>query len=175
MTSPKPLNDAELESLLSRALAMPDAPPAWVAAAVGAWRERPRVELTQALRALVEQVTAVLRFDSWAPSPLPVGVRGVPTATRHLLFSTQGRDIDLRITPHAGDFAVAGQVLGPDDSGSVELSADGTDVAGSHSAALDELGEFRLDRVPGGIYRMTLRLGGDEIALPPIAVGDRPS
>jgi hypothetical protein len=134
--------------------------------------------LARAVKDFVERAVAVLRFDSWAPSPLPAGVRSVPSETRHLLFSTQGRDVDLRITPSAGEFAVAGQILGPDDAGVVELSRDPDEQlaeAAVHSAPLDELGEFRLEGVRRGTYRLTLRVGGDEIALPPIAVGDRPS
>ena len=88
-----------------------------------------------------------------------------------------GRDIDLRISPAADQFALTGQILGPDESGQVELATqtgDGIELADARVAALDALGEFRLDGVRGGTYRLTLRLGGDEIVLPPIEVGGRP-
>lgn len=182
-TSRKPPTDSELESLLRRAAALPDAPSGWVDRAIAEFTPAARPPIGALVQRLVEQVAAVLRFDSWTPTPLPVGVRSVPGPTRHLLFSAQGRDIDLRICPSADAFAVAGQILGPDESGVVELvDADDeagagrrTALAGNHATTLDELGEFRLDGVRRGTYRLTLRVGDDEIALPPIAVGELPS
>ena len=96
--------------------------------------------------------------------------------TRHLLFSAKGRDIDLRISPAAEAFALSGQILGPDDTGVVELvtQSDGApDSGAARVAPVDALGEFRLDGVRGGTYRLTLRMGGDEIVLPAIDVGAR--
>ena len=106
-----------------------------------------------------------------------MGMRSVASDTRHLLFSAQGRDIDLRISPAADQFALTGQILGPDEAGVIELAArahDGQKASGARIVPLDALGEFRLDGVPGGTYQMTLRMGGDEIVLPPIEVGCRP-
>ncbi len=169
--------DGEFEALVRRAAALPDAPHGWVRKAENAFVGRPTPGWSESVQAFINKVAAVLTFDSWAPSPLIAGVRGVPSATRHLLFSMQGRDIDLRITATAQHFALAGQILGPDESGVVELSPEATeppDGDAVHTAPLDELGEFRLEGIGRGTYRMTLRLGGDEIALPPIAVGERP-
>lgn len=168
--------DSELEHLIGRAAALPDAPKDWVTRAVGQFGQR-RPDGASMVKALVNRFVAVLQFDSWAPTALPLAVRSMPSQTRHLLFSMQGRDIDLRITPAAEAYALAGQILGPDDAGSVELSRDTADTTLQdplHTVRLDELGEFRLDGVPRGTYRLTLRVGRDEIALPPIAVGDRP-
>lgn len=178
MSPRKSITDSELEQMIGRAAAQPDAPAAWVSRANALFVSRPIAAGVSPLQALLNQVAAVLQFDSWAPSPLPASVRSLPSQTRHLLFSMQGRDIDLRITPAAEDYAVAGQILGPDDTGVVELSRDSDEPATDpalHSVPLDELGEFRLEGVPRGTYRVTLRVGHDEIALPPIAVGERPS
>lgn len=168
------LSDAEFEHLARQAVALADAPADWVRSAValfpagGAWQA-----LGGAAAALVRQVAAVLSFDSWAPQPMPAGVRSVPSDARHLLFSALGRDIDLRILPTAGQFALAGQILGPDETGTVEIVAEPADGALPRSAALDALGEFRLDGVPGGRYVMTLHLAGEQVLLPPIEVGAR--
>jgi hypothetical protein len=117
---------------------------------------------------------ASLSFDSWAVGTLAPGMRAVPSQTRHLLFTAMGRDIDVRIAPTAGHFQVTGQILGPDESGVVELAgASGDSSATSHAAALDAMGEFRIEGVQQGAYVLTLRLGADEIALPPIDVGER--
>ena len=173
-----PFGEDEFEDQLRRAVAMPDAPESWVRRAVHGFAMRPAIDPDPAVRGLLNRIAAVLSFDSWASPALALGVRAVPSDTRHLLFSSQGRDIDLRITPAPQGYAVAGQILGPDETGVVELSpdADATDASASvRCAPLDELGEFRLEGVNRGTYRLTLRVGRDEIALPPIAVGERPS
>ena len=70
---------------------------------------------------------------------------------------------------------MTGQILGPDDSGVVELACASDDDAAPDTlaAALDAMGEFRLEGVRQGAYVLTLRLGTDEIVLPPIDVGER--
>lgn len=166
------LSDAEFEHLARRAVALPDAPAAVVQAAMALFTARsPVAEVATAAAALLRQVLATLSFDSWAPQALPAGVRSVPSDARHLVFSALGRDIDLRIVPSAGHFVVTGQILGPDDSGTVEIVSDGLPGTLPRLAALDALGEFKLDGVPGGRYVMTLHLGGEQVLLPPIEVG----
>lgn len=172
------LSDDEFVHLVQRAVALPDAPPELVRAAIGLWAQREATPLADAARAGFRLVSAVLSFDSWARPPVALGMRGVATETRHLLFSAKGRDIDLRISRAADLFALTGQILGPDEAGLVELSAPSGGAPGGTDARttpLDAMGEFRLDGVQGGTYRLTLRMGGDEIVLPPIEVGERAS
>lgn len=167
------LTDDELTQLARRAAALPGAPPALLAAASVLMQEAAPAPaaLPELARAATRLLAAALRFDSWAGAPLAFGMRALPADTRHLLFSAMGRDIDLRITPADECFALAGQILGPDESGRVELSSGGG--APKRVAAIDELGEFRLDGIDSGTYLLTLRMGNDEIALPPIEVGGR--
>lgn len=171
------LSDDEFAHLVRRAAAMPDAPPWLVRAAIDRWPAAQPAALKSVAYAALRIVTGVLSFDSWARGPVALGMRAVASDTRHLLFAAMGRDVDLRISPAAGHFAVTGQILGPDESGMVELvmqSDDGLEVHEARVAPLDALGEFCLDGVRGGIYRLTLRMGGDQIVLPPIEVGERP-
>ncbi len=163
------LTDQDLACLVPRAAAMPDAPDDLIRAA-----DNLATRAGDVARAATRLLAAALRFDSWAGAPLAFGMRGLPAETRHLLFSTMGRDIDLRITPADQHFALAGQILGPDETGRVELTPQGAPTqAPPRTAPIDELGEFRIDGVPTGAYRLTLRMGGDEIVLPPIQVGGR--
>ncbi len=73
---------------------------------------------------------------------------------------------------------LSGQILGPVESGTLEptpASAEvGLPVAPPRSAALDVLGEFRLDDVPRGHYVLTLQLDDDVIEWLSIEVGDTP-
>lgn len=187
----KPLNDlsdAEFEAWVRRAAVLPDAPRDWVLRAKRAFAPAPvpapAPGVGEVTRAAWRLVSATLRFDSWAASPQPAAVRALPGDVRQLLFSADGRDIDLRITPGVDRYALMGQVLGPDEAGVVELcgASDSSAPSGPaevpmtpgplHTAKLDELGEFRIEGIAHGTYRLTLRVGSDAIALPPIQVGE---
>ena len=169
--------DDEFAEQVKRAAALPDAPTPLIKAALDLWPARHKTRLAEVAQSALRLVTAVLSFDSWARPATALGMRAGASDTRHLLFSAQGRDIDLRISPAAEHFTLSGQILGPDEAGAIELAAqaDGG-VAGAQAqvAALDSLGEFRLDGVRTGTYRLTLRVGADRIVLPPIEVGTRP-
>lgn len=169
MTPDPLLTDDALSALAHRAhQALPDAPPALLHAALGLWQQahQPSV-LQQALR----RVVAVLSFDSWGLSAQAAGMRGQADDSRHLLFSAEGRDVDLRIAPApGGGWRLAGQVLGPDETGRIALaSADGG--AEQHSATLDELGEFHLDGLAPGRWTLTLETAHEVVELPTIDVG----
>lgn len=113
---------------------------------------------------------AQLVFESAGASPLAFGMRSSGGAVRQLLYSFEGRDIDLRIAPatDAGAYVLSGQVLGPDSTGTVLMvPANGGD---EQAASLSELGEFKLAPVPGGTYHVTLDLGELAIDLPPVHI-----
>ena len=180
------LSDDEFAHLVQRAVALPDAPQRLVRAAIGLWPAARPSALRSMADSALRLVAAALSFDSWSRPATALGMRAGASDARHLLFSAMGRDIDLRITPAADHYALTGQILGPDDAGRVELALQpdagsapqaasrASGAPGARIAALDSLGEFRLDGVRGGTYRVTLHLGGDEIVLPPIEVGARP-
>jgi hypothetical protein len=166
------LSDDEWLQLVQRAAALPDAPEALIRAALDLWPARQPSAVARAATTL-RRVVAVLSFDSWAAPAVAAGMRALPSEVRQLLFTAMGRDIDLRIAPQGGRFALAGQVLGPDETGSLELAGSAGEASAALGAEIDALGEFRLDGVGRGTYRLTLRVGGDEIVLPPIEVGAR--
>lgn len=167
------LSDDEFAQLVQAAAALPEAPPRFVRAAIDLWPAPAPASVKEVSLAAWRLVAAALNFDTAAA----MGLRAGASDTRHLLFSAMGRDIDLRISPAADHFALTGQVLGPDEQGVIELAAQpGGDAESvfARIASLDERGAFRLDGVLGGTYRLTLRMGRDEIVLPPIVVGERP-
>lgn len=160
------LPDEEFEHLLRQAVALPEAPPALLHRALRLWQSGSQGAATQSL---LRRIAAVLSFDSWAMPAAAAGVRSGAGPTRHLLYSAQGRDIDLRITQQGAGFSLAGQVLGPDEAGQVELAPAAGGAA--RSVLLDALGEFRIEGIVAGDYVLTLRLGEDEILLPAVWVG----
>ncbi len=168
MKTPDQITDDEFAPLVRQAAALPDAPPELLMAA-GALFAAPT--LRNVTRSATRLLAAALRFDSWAGAPLAFGMRSQADDIRHLLFSAMGRDIDLRLSSSKEHFALTGQILGPDEAGRAELTAQRGSSAPSRVAAIDELGEFHLDNIERGTYMLTLHMGGDEIVLPPIEVG----
>ena len=172
------LTDDEFADLVQGAVALPDVPPALARSAIAVFRDAQPSPLQIAAEGLVNRIRAVLTFDSWTASPAALGLRSMPayTESRHMLFSAAGRDIDVRIISSANSFVLAGQILGPDETGSVELSVNtyGAQPAPTlRTTSLDELGSFRLDGINAGTYWMTLKLGSDAVELPAIQVGGR--
>lgn len=174
MNTPTDLPDEDFERHLREAVALPEVPPALTHAALALWDGQPVPLATGLLRRL----QAVLSLDSWAQPGTALGLRGLRSPTRQLLFSAEGCDIDLRVSPAGEAFDLSGQVLGPYDSGQVGLvhlppeGAPAPDLP--RHATLDALGEFRLEAVPAGRYQLRLQLGHDDIVLPPIEVGPEP-
>lgn len=176
MTSLSDLNDDDLSGVLHRSRQLQDAPESVVQRAIGLFVQRSPAAETPSL---LQRVVAALSFDSagvWLPAH---GVRGSALASRQLLFSTEGRDIDLRIMPaegggvrDGGHWVIFGQLLGPDREGRVELSCGDNDV---RQVALDEMLEFRFDHVPGGSVRLALHVAGLVIELPPVDVPRPPA
>jgi hypothetical protein len=164
------LSDDEFAHLVQCASALPDAPAHCVRSAIGLWRAPTLVPASAVATAALRLIKAVLSFDSWAQPALAAGVRSAGSDTRHLLFNAQGRDVDLRIAPSAGAFVLSGQILGPDETGVLEL-ADCAAATVTRSASLDDLGEFRIDGIGRGTYHLTLRVGDDQIDLPAIEIG----
>jgi hypothetical protein len=157
-------SDAAIERGLHEGRRLDDAPEHVIQRALAAWQPRRATSLLQ-------QVLAVLRFDSGTAAPLAFGMRSPGAASRQLLFAAQGRDVDLRIGPAGAAEAawlISGQVLGPDSHGVVVLS--GESGALVSEVALDELGQFRLPPVPAGGYTLTLRLADAEITIPALQV-----
>lgn len=179
MKPARDLTDDDLIAQLRRAQReLPDAPDALQKAAIDLWRTSPLAakaaapSLMQTAADAVRRFAATLSFDSWATPALAAGMRSGRSTTRQLLFSTVGRDIDLRIVPAAQGFGIAGQVLGPDEAGEVALSLQGEDGTEPRRAQLDKLGAFRIDNVPQGTFVMTLNLGDAFVVLPPLEVGE---
>ena len=170
------LGDDQFAALAHEAARLPDAPQAWVEAAVDLWPAH-SARGRDVARAALRLVAAVLKFDSWAQPAVAFGMRSAATEARHLVLGCENRDIDLRIArearrPGHESFVVSGQVLGPGESGVLELRRD--DSTDPMSTILDDLGEFRLGDVRAGTYVLSLRFGHEQVVLPPITIGPRP-
>lgn len=167
-------DDDDFARQLRRAVReLPDAPLALQQAAIDLFASS---ALAPTLRGVAEAalrvIAAVLTFDSWATPAAAAGTRSPRSATtRHLLFNAEGRDIDLRVsTTGGGGYAISGQILGPDDAGSIALIP--PDGGAERRVEVDALGEFRAEGLDAGAWQVRLLLGGDTIVLPPVEVGE---
>jgi hypothetical protein len=161
--------DAELADALRRSRILEDAPESVIQRALGVFVARPRAAAAPSPAGGLRRLAAVLGFDSATLTPQATGLRSVDAGLarpRQMLFSAEGRDVDLRIDAAPGGWQVSGQVLGPDASGRVELQC------GSLRAAQDwtDLAEFRFDGVPAGACCIVLRSADWEMALPEIRI-----
>jgi hypothetical protein len=174
MNTPSSPQDAALEQALRASRALEDAPESLIQRTVSAVQalQATRAQPAPAAPGLLQRVMAALAFDSAAAPALAQGVRSGGPASRQLLFTAQGHDVDLRITaavPGAGDWwLLAGQVLGPQSQGQVSL-ADATGAVVTQ-CALSDMGEFRLAAVSRGRYTLNIRLGTVEVVLPELSV-----
>lgn len=171
MKSSLPNDDEALAGALSASRVLHDAPEAAIERAIALFASRAMAAGAPVQRrpGLVRRL-ASLAFDSGSQPALAFGQRSDAAGVRQLLFSIEGRDIDLRIVADESGaaFALSGQVLGPDSAGVVVIEPDhGGDT---DAAALSDLGEFRLRPVRPGTYRLTLELADQAIELPPVQV-----
>lgn len=166
MTEPaadRDLSDDAIAHHLREGLTLEAPPDAVLLRAMAVWRPRtaPATGLAPLVRGagvLVRRLQAALSHDSGiGAQPLP-GLRTAVVATRQLLYSCDGIDIDLRIQPMDGGHAralwrVSGQLLGPLGAGQVTLQC-GTWRA---SSAWNELCEFSFTNVPDGLCLLLLQ------------------
>lgn len=118
---------------------------------------------------LLRRIAAALRSDSWQ-APLAAGLRTDQPTTRDLVYTAEDRDLDLQIAPSGNLWQLRGQVLGPDDPGSITLSSGQILV----SVELSDLGEFTLPPLPPGSYELVLRQGDREIVIAELELGPSP-
>lgn len=171
-------SDDQLADSLRRSRRLEDAPrplvdraiALWSAAAAHAAAGEPAPAHGSALGKALRRLVAALVSDSgFAPAPV-LGLRAAGSGVgRQMLFHAEGRDIDLRVSPAAdgaSGWVLGGQLLGPDESGEVQVGVDAVAL----SVPISELGEFRCGPLPAGRWRVVLKLGSLAIELPPIEV-----
>jgi hypothetical protein len=162
--NPKDLSDDHLGTLLTGSKELINAPE-WVIQR--AFTIFPRKQTSVAAAgSVLQRIMAVLTFDSADTLSPAFGIRSAYPATRQMLFSAHGRDIDLRLVPAHSEggpaWDVLGQILGPDEGGTVTILG----KSNEWRSMLGELSEFRLCGIPHGAYTMTLHLNDTIIVLP---------
>jgi hypothetical protein len=170
-------SDERLTATLTTSRALFDAPEAVIERAIALFVARSQQPTPAAAPGPLRRLIATLRLDTALAPMASLGLRSGASAgtaaVRQLLYSAEGRDIDLRLTPlsprasnvgEARRWRLSGQVLGPDASGQAVLRSD----AEHHAVIWNELSEFSFDTVQNGPVILTLRSDDWEVELPPI-------
>ena len=111
---------------------------------------------------MVRKLIAALTFDSFTTAPA-FGLRSGQSASRQLVYSVEGNDIDLRVTAEEDRWIVSGQLL-RESCAATRVEIDG--ATGSASAALNDSCEFTLPPVPEGNYLLRMLMPDLEIEIP---------
>ena len=111
---------------------------------------------------LARRLIAALSFDSLTTAPA-FGVRSRRAASRQLVYSVEGNDIDLRVTGEEDQWIISGQVL-RENCVAARVEIDG--ATGSASTTLNDDCEFTLPPVPGGEYSLRILISDLEIEIP---------
>lgn len=167
-------SDEDLAAALRASRAMHDAPEALVQRALDLWSTAPAARPQAAaaaaptgLPAVLRRLVATLAFDSLGLQPQAAGLRsGAPATGRQMLYTAEGRDIDLRIAGAEDGlhWLISGQVLGPEQEGSAALQP----AAGAAGQVLpwNELAEFHFAPVAAGPCTLVLSSAGWTLELP---------
>lgn len=166
-------DDDTLQRRLRDSRQLEDAPEHLIQRAIDLWQPRAASSTAATAGGALRRWIATLRFDSADGGNLALGLRaGSASATRQMLFSAEGRDIDLRLEPLADRrWRISGQVLGPDIAGVAELRCGD---AAPQQVAWNELSEFEFEPVATGVCALTLRADGWEIRFPSFDLARRP-
>ena len=111
---------------------------------------------------MARRLMAALSFDSLTTAPA-FGVRSGRAASRQLVYSIEGNDIDLRVTGEEDQWIISGQVL-RENCVAARVEIDG--ATGSASTTLNDNCEFTLPPVPGGEYSLRIVISDLEIEIP---------
>ena len=118
-----------------------------------------RTKLAEPKQTLVEKILAVLQVDL-APNKAVFGERSASAVkARQMLFEAGDKNsIDLRIEQTDENFEIKGQILG-DDFANAKIEF------GTFETRTNQLSEFMLEDIPGGIYNLIIRTNDKEIIL----------
>ena len=148
-------------------------PPPWVlrrAERIARQRFRPRRIAATNGPSAVRRIVATLTFDSAAQLSF-VGVRTSGTHVRRLLFQADNVEVDLEMTPvlPSDRIRLVGQVTagGADPTGGyLRLSTSGNEWR----ADLDESGEFLIESLTPGAYRLEIVLCDRVVEVPVLPI-----
>lgn len=117
-----------------------------------------RARAVEPKKSIIQTVLAVLQLDL-SPNLAAFGERSASASkARQMLFRAGENALDIRIAQTEKGFDLRGQILG-EGFGNCRVKL------GEFDAAANELGEFTLTKIPGGIYDLSARINEKEIVV----------
>ncbi len=168
------LTDERLTEMLHASRRLVDAPEAVIQKSLQLLAPVQRaasVEHTDPVVKGLRKLVATLGFDTASLSGVAAGLRSEQRPVRQLLYFSDGRDVDIHLTPVAVSasspghhWRVSGQILGPDTRGEAVLNSGGKE----HVVLWTDMAEFVFPDVAAGPCHLLLRTPQWELHLPPI-------
>lgn len=117
-----------------------------------------RARAVEPKTSIVQKVLAVLQMDL-SPNRAAFGERSASSSqARQMLFQAGENALDIRLTQTGKNFDLHGQILG-------EGFANCVVKFGEFETTANELGEFKLNAIPTGIYNLSVLIKGKEIVV----------
>jgi hypothetical protein len=117
-----------------------------------------RARAVEPKKSVLERIFAILQMDL-PPAEAVFGERSAAASqARQMLFQAGENALDIRIAKTGHGFNLHGQILG-------RGFANGTVKLGDFETAVNEIGEFRLKEIPGGIYNLIVQGSEKEIVV----------
>ncbi len=117
-----------------------------------------RARAAEPKKSVLEKVLAVLQMDL-SPNRAAFGERSASASqARQMLFQAGENALDIRIAKTEKAFDLHGQILG-------EGFANCTVKLGEFETTANELGEFKLAKIPSGIYNLSVQKDEKEIVI----------
>lgn len=117
-----------------------------------------RARAVEPKKAVVQKVLAILQMDL-SPNRAAFGERSASASqARQMLFQAGENALDVRLTKTAKGFDLHGQILG-------EGFANCVVKFGDFETTANEIGEFKLTKIPSGIYSLSFQINGKEIVV----------
>ena len=117
-----------------------------------------RTRAVEPKKSVVEKILAVLQMDL-SPNRAAYGERSAAASqARQMLFQAGENALDIRIAKTEQGFNLHGQILG-------EGFANGTVKLGAFETTANENSEFKLAKIPNGIYNLSVQSGEKEIVV----------
>jgi len=117
-----------------------------------------RAQALKPKKSVLEKVLAVLQMDL-SPNRAAFGERSASASqARQMLFHAGENALDIRVAETEKGFNLHGQILG-------EGFANCTVKLGEFETTANELGEFKLAKIPSGIYNLSVQINEKEIVV----------
>lgn len=126
-----------------------------------------KTRVVEPKRSIFERIVGVLALDVSPDQPV-FGERSAVGSTRQMYYKAGETSVVLRVSRDDGGFLLMGQIVGSDEHSESEVEITGPQFSTSEKA--NELSEFRVGKIPAGVYKLFVRNDKKEIVIENIEI-----